>query len=874
MKTSKALKEFLNARRSTSKNYTHLSQTPNGKYIVRDEDLDSLYDLIAHEHTPPHILESHNGLDRGPLLIDLDFVYPDEPRFHSRQYTRAHIHKFIDLLHTTITYFFGDDVDGEYIVSEKPSPTIEAGKRVKDGIHILGKAIILSYADQHSLREYILQKHILQEAFPLEYTTNSADDIYDKSVISVNSWYLHRCSKPGREPYLPTMAFLVVEPGVVRCVERDADFYCARDLSIRHDGIGAAMVVATNRQLEWKNSRGGITLRETTAGAAAAAAGESVSQVRSIAPVRTDITGGRPAFIESYDVLVKLVGMWSPVRAERYDIWRNAIFCIASCGKICGNIEGALELAHQFSQTGGKYDPCAVNKLFRSENKGVLGFIVAHQWAKNDNLVEYMSCGLVPWWKVPWGHFTIAREFYGIFPDKCLYIGGYWYIFNGVFWKKDSDSSKGDSKTIKRLISTLLYDILYEQIKSFRETIDAAEYQKKLSLLNMLYNKSFKNDVLSELEQFYGCSDAKFNQRHELFPFNNRVFDLGQGTWVEPTADMYISVTTGYDYVEVGDDEIAAMEKWVGELFDSKEKTRYMLTFMGSCLSYGNREETATFWLGRGRNGKSCLKEMMNAAMGTFTGNIDPAYFTAQEKACSAANPHVFNLQHSRILFCDEAETDGRVTGKFSTGRMKKLTGGDDLVARNIYDSQEVKFKAGSFVALVNEMPRFTSIDFALLARIVCIVFPYHFMPADVYNADDPTHRRQDPTIKENILAKRDVFINMLLKWYRVYWAEGLVKPACLVAETAAVTGEMDSVGGWAKDNLAYEKNAKVPVRVVYQKYIDSITEAGNNADIIIFDEFAKRMKRIYEIVKCRNADEFGMCSRFKDYKLKQSTDI
>jgi P4 family phage/plasmid primase-like protien len=854
MKTSRALKEFLNARRSSSKNYTHLSQSPNGKYVIQEAHLDTLYKLIAAEAQPPHILEGRSGLSAGPLLIDLDFAYPDELRFHTRQYTRAHICRFVDLLHTTITYFYGDDIDIEYVVSEKPRPTIETGKRVKDGLHILGKGVIFSYADQEKLREYILQKHILQEAFPLEYTTNSAADIYDKAVVATNGWYLHGCSKPGRDPYMPTMAFVVAEPGVVRWVERDVSSYTARDLSIRYPSGQIATVL-----IGWPSA---VPM-------GAAAAGESVSQVRTVVPARTDITGGKPAFIESYDVLAKLVGMWSSERATRYDTWRNAIFCIATCGKVCGNSPGALELAHTFSQQAPNYDASAVNKLFLSEKRGSLSFIVAHQWAKNDNFIEYMGSGLVPWWKVPWAHYTVAREFYGNFPDTFLFVNGYWYYFNGVYWEKDAGCGKGDSKTIKRLMSTLLYDILYEQIKMFRETIDAAEYQRKLTVLNMLYNKAFKNDVISELEQFYGYSDVKFNQMHELFPFNNRVFDLSTGDWVKPTSDMYVSITTGYDYVEVADTEIETMERWVGELFDSEEKTRYVLTFLASCLRRGNREETATFWLGRGRNGKSCLKEMMNAAFGAFTGNIDTAYFTAQEKACSAANPHIYNLQHSRILFCDEAETDGRVTGKFSTGRMKKLTGGDDLVARNIYDSEEVKFKAGSFVALVNEMPRFTSIDFALLARIVCIVFPYHFMPADVYNADDPTHKKQDPTIKENILAKRDVFINMLLKWYRIYMREGLVKPACVIAETGAVTSEMDSVGGWAKLNLVFKSGTRTPVRILYDRYVEN--NQNGSSEIIGSEEFGKRIKRCYEVKRCRHGDDYGVCSRVIGYTLKEN---
>lgn len=149
-----SLSAFLNAHRTT-KNATHLSINPDGKYDITD-DIEVLYDLISESKTPPHILETRKDLTCGPLLIDLDFEYPDEERFHTRQYTQDHVFKFVELIHSAVLYFFGPQ-EVEYVVSEKPEPTIEPGKRVKDGIHVLGKGLIMTYKDQHLLRNYALQ---------------------------------------------------------------------------------------------------------------------------------------------------------------------------------------------------------------------------------------------------------------------------------------------------------------------------------------------------------------------------------------------------------------------------------------------------------------------------------------------------------------------------------------------------------------------------------------------------------------------------------------------------------------------------------------------------------------------------------------------
>lgn len=229
-----ALRRFLNAHRAT-KNPTHLSLSPNGKYSIPNEELPTLYRLIA-SAGPSHILETHTDRTAGPVLVDLDFEYPDEPRFHVRQYTTEHVGKFVEAIHDAICHFFGAGCTErvEYVVSEKPTPTIEAGKRVKDGIHILSKGLVLSYADQHKLRLYLLGTHALQNSFNTEHVINTMEEVYDIAVIERNAWYLLGCSKPDRDPYSPTCYYTASDISVRHIAAPGR--YSITDLSIRHGG--------------------------------------------------------------------------------------------------------------------------------------------------------------------------------------------------------------------------------------------------------------------------------------------------------------------------------------------------------------------------------------------------------------------------------------------------------------------------------------------------------------------------------------------------------------------------------------------------------------------------------------------------------------
>jgi hypothetical protein len=95
---------------------THLRTRPGGKFAIKDEDLPQLYALLAAAPGPHHILEQHSSRKAGPLLIDLDFEYADEPRFHVRQYKHTEIDKFVEAVHKAVEYAFGPQDDVEYVV--------------------------------------------------------------------------------------------------------------------------------------------------------------------------------------------------------------------------------------------------------------------------------------------------------------------------------------------------------------------------------------------------------------------------------------------------------------------------------------------------------------------------------------------------------------------------------------------------------------------------------------------------------------------------------------------------------------------------------------------------------------------------------------
>ncbi len=339
-----SLAQFLKSHKS-SKNYTHLSISPNGKYNIPQDRLNELYRLIANETTSPHILEGREGLASGPLLIDLDFEYPEIPRFHTRQYTPEQIEQFVDMVHGALVYFFGTTMaEGvEYIVSEKPSPTIEYGKRVKDGIHILGKGVCISYADQHKFRIYVLQKHFLQNAFGLEYVRNKPEDVYDKSVVEKNAWYLLGCSKPDRDPYMPTLSFFQEEGNLV-VMPVNASMYSIEDLSIRVGG--EEIHCLSERAEEWEELIPSVTKRSGST--------EALSAGKTGEP--SIVWSGTKLPEESVQFLLNSL---LPTRADSYPDWIR-------CGMILKNEGYAFSLWDSWSRSSSKYNAEECQRVWNS----------------------------------------------------------------------------------------------------------------------------------------------------------------------------------------------------------------------------------------------------------------------------------------------------------------------------------------------------------------------------------------------------------------------------------------------------------------------------------------------------------------------------
>lgn len=233
-------------------------------------------------------------------------------------------------------------------------------------------------------------------------------------------------------------------------------------------------------------------------------------------------------------------------------------------------------------------------------------------------------------------------------------------------------------------------------------------------------NNKIKNNDTTYLESLFDSND-------KLLGFTNGVFDIETGKLRDGLPDDYITLSVHYDYIEFSDDEkYVKMVLYYFSSFQPNQNIRdYVLDIHANCLFGGNDKQKFYIALGGGGNGKSLMSELMSYVFGDYYNVIDTSLLTQKNKSTSLASPETLSLKNKRITYMNETDKDDRL----QLGKMKQFTGNDDIVARNLYSNNIIKFKnISTIIMLTNKEPWIDSDDDGTWRRIEVIKFLTRFV--------------------------------------------------------------------------------------------------------------------------------------------------
>lgn len=113
-------------------------------------------------------------------------------------------------------------------------------------------------------------------------------------------------------------------------------------------------------------------------------------------------------------------------------------------------------------------------------------------------------------------------------------------------------------------------------------------------------------------------------------------------------------------------------------------------------------------------NGKSKYVSAIEAAFGDYYGTVSPALITKSRGKSNEASPEINFIKKKRYIVMQETEKNDTIM----VGLVKSLTGGDGIMARQLYSSEYSTSFQGTIELFTNILPKLNSTDGGIVRRI------------------------------------------------------------------------------------------------------------------------------------------------------------
>jgi len=564
------------------------------------------------------------------------------------------------------------------------------------------------------------------------------------------------------------------------------------------------------------------------------------------------------------DIVMKCLSI---ERAMDYGSWLKVGMCLKNIGG-----DSLLELWEDFSMRYSKYkDGTSKRKCsdkWKSFTKTGITRGSLNHWAQQDNYSEYMKIIEKSLDKnirnsiFKGGHHddiaeVVSKYYAGRYLSVDLKDG--WYWFNGHKWVKCPKGyrlQKSLTGEIKELYHR--YNLMFkngkedankdedEQAAKSNEDGEKGAYEIYVNLKNVTFQEKIM--TACKLKFYEEKVMERMDSNTKLIGFENCVFDLDRNELREGRPEDYISMSNNLNMPihqnelpltsielskiiqgRVGKYNIdeTGLKEWNKELWDNGDKRyykaiskdiknffkqilpdkdllKYCLRCVASRLSGDVLEQRFSFWTGSGGNGKSILMDLIRYTFGEYCTNLPVTLLTQKRKASNAASPELARTRGVRLCYMQEPDTNERI----NSGAMKELSGGDIIMARELYTTP-FEFKPQfEIVLMCNEKPSIDDKSNGSWRRIQVYPFVSRFID-DKSQWDITTGKThhiypRNKELSQNLKEWPIIFMTMLLN----EWVEmgGVMDdsqiPDKIRFETDKFKNQSDIIGQWIKQDL------------------------------------------------------------------------
>lgn len=827
-----------------------------GTYMVPDDEYDrfmqAYYDKVFVNGHKEYMTEKQLVED-GPMLIDVDLRYDVSvtERKHSADHIIDLIGCYADKLASFVDIENGKEIS--VFVLEKNNVN-RLPDKTKDGIHIIF-GMKIHKGIQTLVRDAVLLD--IADMWDDLGVKNSWEEVLDEGVTKgfVN-WQMYGSRKPGHEAYLIKHQYALKYNNAWKIEECDI-----KNFDTKRNFLKLSARFRNHPECTLKPSMEN-KFNEAIKGLGKQFRKPAAQNI----PMRKAFGITRLDKIDSLATLDSLIDEWlDDIDPCNYKLKEAHQYTLALPTQYFGpgsytkwiRVGWALANTHPkmfltwlklSSQEGcrnslrganGKFDWGLVSELFEMwkgfdhSNPDGLSHRSVMYWCKNDAREKYDAIHketisfAIEQTVADTTEFDLATVLFNIFKDRfvCVSISkNIWYEFNGQRW---SENDQGN--TLRLCISKDMHQEYLIRIHEYATKMQTMEQtdtsyetirkrtSKMADIAVLLKKTQWKNNIMREARELFYDQDFinKIDQNPYLLCFNNYVIDFKAKIARKGQPDDYISKCTNIDYVPLNPSVHGPiMEKlhtFMEQLFPAPELRRYMWEHLASVLIGTLENQTFNIYTGTGRNGKSCLVDLMTKCLGDYKGVVPVTLITQGRNSIGSTSSEIVQLMGVRYAVMQEPSKGDKI----NEGIMKEITGGDPLQGRALFKDTVTFMPQFKLVVCTNTLFDIKSNDDGTWRRIRVCDFKSKFLdkpyedeyqfPKDEFPYQYPLDKKLD----ENFEEWAPVFTSMLVE--KAYQTQGNVNDCEMVlASSNEYRDGQDYLAEFAKEKIVRRPGSKI----------------------------------------------------------------
>lgn len=416
------------------------------------------------------------------------------------------------------------------------------------------------------------------------------------------------------------------------------------------------------------------------------------------------------------------------------------------------------------------------------------------------------------------GHARMAYRLAAANKHRLMYVRGLgWHIWDGKRWAED------EKDTAKNAVLEVLRDALAESLEDTDLRTDVRKCESAAGVAGVL-------DLAAALPALR-ASITELDPDPHLINCANGTLDLRTRT-LRPhdPADRMTSLCRGaYD----PNSDRRAWDDFLTRVLPDPEERAYLQRVIGQSMFGLVREHLFPVLTGTGQNGKGTAYGAISHALGDYATIINPDLLMASRN--STGGPEMMTLRGARLVVGSETE-DGR---QIDAATMKRLTGGDELTARRLYQEPVKWHPTHQLVYVTNHLPKVKGNDPAVWRRIRVI-------PFDVVVPEE----ERDPELPERLELSADAILTWAAEgWFAYVDMGGMHEPASVLKATDDYQTSSDAVKRFIQDECSTGAIHNVRARQLHTAW--SQWAATDGAEPLGEKAFAKELDRLgYESTK------------------------